>query len=71
MKRTFELTESQRMAVCSLLSEHMRCPGASEVYVDCSQSPVVKTTPGDLLTIFMLAPASNSIDVQDATAGEG
>jgi hypothetical protein len=60
MKRTFILTESQRMALCTLLSDYARrtnavvnWPAIPE-FVDCSVDPQVTTTPEELLAVFML-----------------
>jgi hypothetical protein len=52
-ERYVVLTESQRMALCTVISEQMRRPDGPEVHIDCSQSPPVETTLGDLLAIFM------------------
>lgn len=57
MKYTFELTESQRIALCTILSEHLRRPDASELHIDCSTFPAVETTPGELLAKFLEVPA--------------
>lgn len=53
-----EVTNSQRMALCTLISDYMRMPETIERFVDCSIEPVVETTPPELLNLFMDAPAS-------------
>lgn len=50
--RLFRISESQRMALCSVIAEQMRTPDATEVHIDCSRYPAVETTLGDLLAIF-------------------
>lgn len=50
--RVFRISESQRMALCSVIAEQMRTPDATELHIDCSRFPAVETTLGDLLAIF-------------------
>lgn len=64
MKINLELTRSQHMALTSLVTEHLRCPGASEVYIDCSTKPPTETKVEDLLALFTLTP-SNAPEVQE------
>lgn len=44
------LTRSQQMALLDLISEFIGGPGTRE-FVDCSSSPAVVTTPGQLITL--------------------
>jgi hypothetical protein len=57
MKLAFTLTNSQRMALCTLLAEYMRQSELSGVtcnsFLDCSQDPAVETTTEELLGLFM------------------
>jgi hypothetical protein len=48
-----ELTHSQQMALIDLISAALRCTCESrlEEFVDCSVSPTVVTTPGQLLRL--------------------
>lgn len=46
-----ELTASQLMALRDLVAEHLRCPNATEVYIDVVRD--VETTPSDLLVALM------------------
>jgi hypothetical protein len=50
-KFLLELTRSQQMALLDMIMEHLRCAAATGVFVNCSESPAVETTPGDLLTL--------------------
>lgn len=51
MKYLVELTRSQQMALIDLIAHSMRCScdNAIDEYLDMSSSPVVRTTPGELL----------------------
>jgi hypothetical protein len=50
-KFTLELTPSQKMALTDALVEHIRCHGSTEVFVNCSESPAVETSIGELIRI--------------------
>jgi hypothetical protein len=65
MKLHIEITESQLMALRSAISEHHRCPGASESYIDCSTSPPTETTLENLLGGLM-DPSKISLSPQIA-----
>jgi len=54
VKHEFVLTESQRMALCTLIAEFMQTPDATKRFINFSQSPAVETTPEDLLVVFMM-----------------
>lgn len=47
------ITESQRMALCSLIAEYLRKPDHTEVFINCSAGPPVETTPESLLDLFL------------------
>lgn len=49
----FRLTNSQRMALLDILTEHWtQCPHATESFVDCSTDPPTETYYGDLIRLF-------------------
>jgi hypothetical protein len=54
MKYAFVLTESQRMALCTLIIDYQMGPNHGCKFTDCSVDPAVTTTPEDLLAIFVL-----------------
>lgn len=43
------LTRSQQMALLDVLTEHLQCPGSTEIFIDCSTMPPTETTVSDLL----------------------
>lgn len=48
-----EITESQRMALVTLLGEYIRTPEHTEVFINCSEPIAVETTPEELFNLFM------------------
>ena len=61
-KFAIELTMSQKMALTDALVEHIRCPGSTEVFVNCSEEPAIETTIGELIRVvteakYIPAPA--------------
>lgn len=61
-KFMLELTPSQKMAFTDALLEHIRCPGSTEVYINCSEQPAIETTIGELIRLVTEAsytPSAN------------
>lgn len=61
-KFTIELTMSQKMALTDALVEHIRCPNSTEVFVNCSETPPIETSIGELIRLvtdakYIPAPA--------------
>lgn len=54
MTLSLKLTWSQLMALRTLVSEHLLCPGHVEVYVDVVDD--VETTPAELFALLMQDP---------------
>ena len=71
MKYLVELTPSQRMALIDLITETLRCTCEAKVeeFVDCSVTPAIVTTPGQLLRLVSDAKAAGLGPTQAATPG--
>ena len=52
-KICIELTHSEWMALSSLIAQHLICPNAVEVYVDCSTADAKETSSEELLALVM------------------
>jgi hypothetical protein len=67
-KFQLEITRSQQMALLDLIMEHLGRKDSTEVFINCSESPEVETTPGELLALISKAHYEPSPEELEAFA---
>ena len=65
-----EMTNTQRMAVATVIAEYMRTPDPIQEITDCSAQPPVSTKLSELLPLFMAGPWNQPKDEEAKAHGK-